>query len=147
MSQLCVDASLVVKVAIQEILSAEAFSFFDECVKRNITIIAPPLIEPEIDSIVRRRVYMKQMTEKAGTLAFKTIDALAIQIQTHPTVRRRAREIAKLYNQPRVYDSTYAALAQLRECDLWTADENYYNTVKKGLLFVQYLGNYKGLPS
>jgi predicted nucleic acid-binding protein len=57
-------------------------------------------------------------------------------------MRQRSREIAKQFNQRKVYDATYAALAELRNCDLWTADKAFYEAVKDALSFVKYLPNY-----
>ena len=57
-------------------------------------------------------------------------------------IRQRAREIAEQFNQPTVYDATYAALAELRGCDFWTADKLFYDAVKKVLTFVKYLPDY-----
>ena len=61
---------------------------------------------------------------------------------THPQMRQRAREIARQFNQRKVYDATYAALAELRGCEFWTADKVFYDAVKAGLPFVRYLPDY-----
>ena len=50
-----------------------------------------------------------------------------------------AREIAEQYNQWFVYDSSYAALARLRGCKFWTANEEFYKSVRSGLTFVRFL--------
>ncbi|MBI1928626.1 type II toxin-antitoxin system VapC family toxin [Candidatus Poribacteria bacterium] len=55
---------------------------------------------------------------------------------------KRARQIARQFSQPRIYDSLYAALAELRGCDFWTADKAFYDAVKVGLPFVKYLPDY-----
>jgi len=54
----------------------------------------------------------------------------------------RAREIARKFNQTRIYDSLYAALAELRACEFWTADKAFYDAVHNDLTFVKYLSNY-----
>ncbi|MCL0058359.1 hypothetical protein M1O47_01540 [Dehalococcoidia bacterium] len=41
--------------------------------------------------------------------------------------------------QERIYDSLYAAFAQLRRCDFWTDDKAFYEAVKSELSFVKYL--------
>jgi predicted nucleic acid-binding protein len=41
-----------------------------------------------------------------------------------------------------VYDATYLALAELRRCEFWTADERLLNRVKGTLSFVKWLGDY-----
>jgi len=53
-----------------------------------------------------------------------------------------ARDIAEQFNLPTVYDATYAALAELRGCEFWTADKVFYDTVKAVLTFVKYLPDY-----
>jgi hypothetical protein len=42
----------------------------------------------------------------------------------------------------RVYDATYAALAELRGCEFWTADKVFYDAVKGVLVFVKHLPDY-----
>ncbi len=41
-----------------------------------------------------------------------------------------------------IYDSVYAALAELRCCEFWTADRDFYGAVRQTLSFVKYLPNY-----
>jgi len=53
-----------------------------------------------------------------------------------------ARNIARSFNQPKIYDSLYAALAELRGCEFWTADKTFYDAVKSTLSFVRYLPDY-----
>jgi predicted nucleic acid-binding protein len=150
MSEICVDANLVIKIALSEKFSTETEQLFDECSQKNITIIAPPLIENETDSVIRRYVYIKTITEQEGNLAYTTIESLPVEIVIEPRIRRsvrlRARELAKLFNQVRVYDSTYAALAELRGCDFWTGDEKFFNSLQGKLPFVHFIRDYKGLP-
>jgi predicted nucleic acid-binding protein len=55
---------------------------------------------------------------------------------------RRAREIARQSQQSKIYDSLYAALAELRGCEFWTADKAFYDAVRAALSFVKYLPNY-----
>jgi len=50
--------------------------------------------------------------------------------------------LAEQFNQRFVYDATYAALAELRGCEFWTADKTFYDAVKAALTFVKYLPDY-----
>jgi predicted nucleic acid-binding protein len=65
-----------------------------------------------------------------------------VRIFTHPDMVSCAREIARKSNQERIYDSIYAALAQFRGCEFWTADKAFYDAVKSTLSFVKYLPDY-----
>jgi predicted nucleic acid-binding protein len=68
--------------------------------------------------------------------------AAGVRIETHPDMVRRAREIARLCNQVRIYDSLYAALAELRSCDCWTSDTRFFNAVSPLLPFVKHIQSY-----
>ena len=71
------------------------------------------------------------------------MDRVPVQIMAHPDLRGRAREIALRFNLGTVYDATYAALAEVRGCEFWTADKAFYDAVKSGLAFVRYLPDYQ----
>jgi len=43
---------------------------------------------------------------------------------------------------PIIMMCTYAALAELRGCEFWTADKAFYDAVKAVLSFVKYLPDY-----
>lgn len=113
-----------------------------DLVAAGVRIISPPLFESEADSTIRRGVHQGHVTAERASELQAILDALPVQIVYEPAVRARARQIAEQFNQVRVYDSTYAALAELRGCDLWTADERFYNGVRAGLPFVRFVGEY-----
>ena len=68
--------------------------------------------------------------------------AIGVQIESHPDMVKRAREIAPALQPVRIYDSLYAALAELRGCDFWTGDTAFYNAVSPSLPFVKHIQNY-----
>ena len=144
MSELCVDASVVVKLVFKgEAHRATARRLLRDCIVNNITLIAPAFFEGEVDTAVRKRVYEGRLTPAEATRAFAGLDRVAVQCTTHPRLRQRAREIAEQFNQRTVYDSTYAALAELRGCEFWTADKAFYDAVNASLTFVEYLPNFQ----
>lgn len=108
---------------------------------QGTVFIAPPLFESEIDSILRRRVYLETLTPQAAIAALRIVDALQVRIIYDVGTRALARTIGEQLNQVRVYDATYAALAQSRGCDLWTADERFYNSAGAAFPFVRFIGN------
>lgn len=109
---------------------------------QNTRLIAPPLFESELDSILRRRAHLGTLTPEAASAALRVIDALQVAIIYDAGTRPLARAIAEQSNQIRVYDSTYAALAQQHGCDLWTADERFYNGAHDAFPLVRFIGNY-----
>jgi predicted nucleic acid-binding protein len=141
----CVDASVAVKWAVKgEPYRAKARALLRDSGKLGITLIAPPSFTSEVDSAVRKRVFFKRMIPAEAKKAYAILDAIPVQVVDLPGVRQRAREIAEQFNQKSVYDSTYAALAELRDCEFWTADKAFYDAVKAALPFVKYLADYPG---
>jgi predicted nucleic acid-binding protein len=110
-----------------------------DSIVNNLTFIAPPLFESEVDTAIRRRVYDGRLNPAEGERAFQGLDKVPVQIVQHPNTRQRSRQIADQFNLRTLYDATYAALAELRGCEFWTADKVFYDAVKTGLPFVRYL--------
>ena len=112
MSELCIDASVAVKLVLKgESYRVRARRLLRDCIVNNVTLIAPPLFESETDTAIRKRVHNGKLSLTDAKKAFAGLDRVTVQIITQPNLRRRAREIAEQFNQRTVYDATYAALA------------------------------------
>lgn len=143
MAERCVDASVAIKWYIKgEAFRKKAERFLRDSLSAGYAFIAPPLFEMEMDSIVQTRVVEGRATSVIADNTLAEIDQVPVKIMTHPRLRQRAREIARQFNQRKVYDATYAALAELRGCDFWTADKAFYDAVKANLHFVKCLPDY-----
>jgi len=143
MSELCIDASVVVKLVFKgESHRVTARRLLRNCFVNGVTLIAPHFFESEVDTAVRKRVHDGKLTLAEAKKAFAGLDKVKVQIATHPNLRQRAREIAEQFNQRTVYDSTYAALAELRGWEFWMADKAFYDAAKTALPFVKYLPDY-----
>jgi len=140
-SQICVDASLVLKLVLREPDSPLAEALWTEWLASGVQICAPTLLEFETASVLRNKVYRGRITPEQGEEAFHTIRALDITILHPGGLLDMAWGLAKRFNRPVAYDSTYLALAQFLDCELWTADERLYNAVKGELSWVRRLGN------
>ncbi|HEX8237915.1 MAG TPA: type II toxin-antitoxin system VapC family toxin [Abditibacteriaceae bacterium] len=143
------DASAALAFALNdEPLHTQAVALVADLVKRRMRLCAPPLFESEADSVIRRRVHLGTLTEAEAATTRQILAALSTQITYDIATKDRAYAIAVQYNQPRAYDATYAAFAEARHIELWTADERFYNsvngsTVKQRLTFVQFVGAFK----
>ena len=143
MSELCIDASVVVKLVLKgEPHRASARRLVRDSLVNQVTLIAPPFFEVEADTVIRKRVCNGSLSLVEARQAFAGLDKVPVKPGTHPRLRHRTREIAEQFNFRAVYDSSYAALAELRGCEFWTADKVFYDTVKPVLTFVRYLPDY-----
>jgi predicted nucleic acid-binding protein len=143
MSERCVDASVGVKWVIKgEAWRKKARKLLHESLITGIALIAPPLFEYETESVVQGKLYSGTMTVSEADTALSHFVTIGVQAVTHPNMVKRARQIARQFNQTKIYDSLYAALAELRGCEFWTADKAFYDAVKADLAFVKYLPDY-----
>lgn len=139
----CIDASIAVKWFIRgEAFRHKALKLLRESLEAGTTLMAPPLFEPETDSVVQTRLVEGRTTPDVAEKSFALLDTAPVLIVTHPRLRQRAREIARQLNQRKVYDATYAALAELRGCEFWTGDKAFYDAAKALFPFVRYLPDY-----
>lgn len=143
MNELCIDASVVVKLVLKgESHRSAARRLLRDCLVNDMKLIAPALFDSEVDTAIFKRVYDGKLNLDEAKRVWAGLEKVAVQTVAHPGLRRRAREIAEQFNLSMVYDATYAALAEIRGCEFWTADKEFYDTVKTALTFVRYLPDY-----
>ena len=111
--EVCVDASLAVKVVVTEPDSNKATALFDAWATAGKQLIAPAFFDVEADSILRQKVMLrKELTPEQASSAFVQLQALPMQQCSVPGQRQRAWEIAADFGFATVYDATYLALAE-----------------------------------
>jgi predicted nucleic acid-binding protein len=143
MPERSVDASVAIKWVVKsETWRKKARRFLLESLQNGYTLIAPPLFAYETESVLQGRLQAQVMTVAAVDEALTRLATFRVQLVTHPDMVTRARAIARQFDQPRIYDSLYAALAELRGCEFWTADKRFYDAVNANLAFVKYLPHY-----
>ena len=54
------------------------------------------------------------------------------------------KSLATRFNRPAAYDAHYLALAEMMNCEFWTADRRLFNVVKDELPWVRWLGKHEG---
>src|SRR5713226_2075557 len=108
--EVCVDASLVVKVILAEPNSDKADALFEGWANDGRQLVAPVFFEVETDSILRQKTALrKELTAEQAEAAFAKLQALPILQMSVPGQRQRAWEIASQFGFPTVYDATYLA--------------------------------------
>ena len=135
-ARVVVDASLAIDaIAGEAARKARALRFVVICNARGVVMIVPPTFPSEADTAIRRIIARGQMPAAELPLLFAALDLLpldmALDATELETVRGRARQIAAELALVPVYDATYAALAEARGCDFWTADEKFANAAKQ----------------
>lgn len=145
-SAVVLDAGTVLKFMLyDELLHEQAAALIGGLVERGVNLRAPSLFAYECDSVIRRHVHLKVLSLDDAREIRQLIAALGVAVTYDASILERAWETADTYGQPRAYDATYAAFAESRGLDLWTADKRFYNAVAAALPFVKFVGNYRPL--
>lgn len=140
MTEVCVDANLVVKLVSQEPDSDPADALFAAWQEQSTRLIAPPFLPIEVDSVLRQKVMLRQeLTIEQARTCFAAACQVPVELLSLPGQRELAWSLAEELRLPHVYDTTYLALAELRGCEFWTADRRLVNACRH-LRFVRLLG-------
>lgn len=94
--------------------------------------------------MLRKKVHRGVLSPEEGERAFDTVHRLPVQVLTPSDLHRRAWELAARFNRPAAYDAHYLALAEMMNCEFWTADRRLFNVVKDELSWVHWLGKHEG---
>ena len=138
--QAVIDANIAINVAVTtHPYHEEALRLTRQWTDNGHELAAPPLFESEVDSFVRLNTSRGFWTIEAGLDILRIVDSLPVTITHDPRTRSIARWIAENFDERRVYDSTYAALAQLLNCEFWTADRRLYQRVHDQLSYVRFV--------
>lgn len=130
MPPVCVDASLVLMLLLEEEGSERAEALWARWQAEGATPLGPPLLFAEVPSVLRGAVFFGRLSPAEGDEAFETFCAMGIAVSRRPDLHRLAWELAKQHRRPRVYDSLYLAAAQAEGCELWTGDRRLVNAVR-----------------
>ncbi len=131
LNSVCVDASLAVAWLFDEEYSENADALRRQWRDQGIQMLGPALFHPEVASAIRRRVYFKQIQPEEGEEVFSIYLDIPIRIIEGQEIYRLAWQLAREFELPVCYDMQYLAVAEIEDCELWTLDRKFINTVHK----------------
>ncbi len=70
------------------------------------------------------------MEDEDGRVALSLLGRFAVDVVPVLSLIAEAWQIAAKHNLSTLYDAYYMALAHLRGCDFWTADQRFLNSVE-----------------
>ena len=136
-SKVCIDASFFLKLVLPEDYSEKVHIIWTEWVNKRKNIYAPYLLIYEIHSVIRNKVYRKELTLEEGITASDVLGEQDIIFYYSPMSVKVAWDLAKRYNRPTLYDSFYMAVAKEIESELWTADRKLVNSLNDEIAWVK----------
>ena len=146
-NSVCVDASLAVAWLSYERYTAIANALRHEWREHGVQMVAPVLFHAEVTSALRQHVYFKRILPEEGEEAFSIYLDIPIKIIDGPEIYRKAWQLAKEFDLPVCYDMQYLAVAELEDCELWTADRRLANSLRGKADRIKWLGEYTGKKS
>lgn len=140
-----VDTSIVVKWALNESDSPKALALLESWTKENTVVLAPAILAYEITNAIYQHVRRNEIDiQKAQQLVTRIFHTeIVFLFSQDSTLSLRAMNLAYAFSLPATYDAHYLALAEMKSCELWTADTRLWNAVQGKLKWVRWLGEYK----
>ncbi|MBI2957929.1 MAG: type II toxin-antitoxin system VapC family toxin [Chloroflexi bacterium] len=125
-----VDASLAIKWVLNEPYADEALALASEWASTETRPVAPCLLLAEATNVLHRRAVLGHISPAHAKELLTGLLDIGIEVSESRQIHIRALELAQQLKTPAVYDTHYLALADILGCDLWTADEQFFNLVR-----------------
>jgi len=103
-------------------------------------LLAPVLFLCEVANALTKRIQRHQLTLARAKERLGFFPESGPLLQQIGAVHPRALELADRFRLPTAYNAHYLALAEFQRCEFWTADERLWNSVKRELHWVHWLG-------
>ena len=141
---LVIDASVLIKFYVPEILSDRAERLLAKVGNKDIDLLAPDLIYPEAGNILWKKQRQKELTHSEAEEITDAILSLPLMIDVSKSLLPLAVDIAIACGIT-VYDASYLSLAKVYETTLITANRKLVDILAKTDLkdSVIWLGSYK----
>ncbi|MDE2823347.1 MAG: type II toxin-antitoxin system VapC family toxin [Chloroflexota bacterium] len=135
-----VDASVAFKWLVEEEHSDKATALVRRWDDEGARLAAPHLMSFEVANALHRRVARGDFAVDVAAGLMEDLLSFGIAFYRGQDLHRRALELASLLRQGTVYDAHYLALAKNLGCELWTADQRFYQAVSAHIDNVRWLG-------
>ena len=101
-TEVCVDASLAIKVVVPEAGSDKADALFNQWASNETQLIAPVFFEVETDSILRQKVSLRQeLTVEQAQRAFASLQGYQSRLHTLRSKENvHGKSLASFNSQP-----------------------------------------------
>ena len=135
-----VDASLAFKWLVEELYSERAVTMVHTWAQEGLQLTAPYIMPVEVANALHRKVVRQELSEDTATFLLDRLMVVGVALREPQKLHIRALELAAVLRQQAVYDSHYLALAEIMDCDFWTADERFYRAVTPRFPRVRWIG-------
>ena len=146
MSDVVVDTSLAAQWIIREEHADEARALLRDWDAAQVRRVVPSWFACEVGNVFYKRVVRGLMTVGQAQHSVDVILGQVVMLDVEPMLTKRAIELADRFYRPASYDAHYLALAEHLGCELWTADEKFWNATRSSLAWVRWVGQVTASP-
>lgn len=124
-----IDASLAIKAVLPNPLRYSCRRILGSLFQERVELLAPALWTYETTSAVSKAIHNGDLTPDEGRRALTQLQRLGVRICPPLSAEpHEALEWTLYLRRSAAYDSFYLALAEARQCELWTADRRLFNS-------------------
>lgn len=116
-----------------------AVALLEQWAEKGIAVATPPFLHIEVANALYKRIHRGKLTLSEAVMLLRQLLELGIALESPEGLHQSSLELAEQLGLPATYDSYYLALAASLGCELWTADERLYNSVRERLVRVRCL--------
>jgi predicted nucleic acid-binding protein len=135
-----VDASLAVKWILNEVWHHKALALLTQWEQQSVVRIAPSWFSCEVAIVLYKRVLRGDLSLAGAQLGIQSIHLAITLRDAEPATSIRALELAIALGRSATYDAHYLALAERERCELWTADERFWNAARMTFRWIRWVG-------
>jgi predicted nucleic acid-binding protein len=135
-----VNASIAVKWLLQERYSREADKMLAYWENRHTRVTGPHLLPVEVSNALYKRSILGDISLATTVRLEAEFLESAIEWVQSASLHLRVISLAAQLQQNAVYNAHYLALAESLDCDLWTADQRFYQAAASDFPKVRWIG-------
>jgi predicted nucleic acid-binding protein len=136
MPSVVVDASLVLRLVIDEPGSVAVQALWEAWKENRTFIVAPTLLIYEAVNGLHRAWKGGWLTVDEVKESITLLIRFPIHYYSPQELADRAAQLARDFQLEATYDTFYLALAEMLNCEFWTGDRRLYNAVQRKAKFV-----------
>ena len=143
---ICLDASVFVKILVEEEDSEKATALMQKIIQSGQLIVLPQFAWSEVGSVLRKKRRRNELAvQEADDLWLEFRQFPGIEYLSDDAVMDRAWKISRYFDMPTLYDATYLAVAEIvgkrtgEICEFWTGDKRLVNSLAGRREYVRFL--------
>jgi predicted nucleic acid-binding protein len=127
---LIIDASVLIKFFVPEVLSSKAEQLLVRVEEGSIRLFAPDLIYAEAGNALWKKHRLKELTQSEVDKITDLIASIPLKVEPSKALFPLAIDIAIAY-EVTVYDALYLSMAKVYETQMMTADKKLFDLTTK----------------